>query len=78
MEQFADLVETVVRYAQTMTWRGNSPCVRLVSQPYFRGVRLTKAEMRQLEKQIQRQSYIGPNNEFDLGRWFVYIPTQAP
>ncbi len=37
-----DSVETVVQFAQTMTWKGKAPVVRLLTTIYHRGVRLTK------------------------------------
>ncbi len=37
-----DSVETVVKFAQTMTWKGKPPVVRVLTTIYHTGVRLTK------------------------------------
>lgn len=66
-----DAIETVVAYAQTMTWKGIPPGVELVTTPYKSGVQLTKQAMHKVEKQLQR--YPG------LEKWFVdiYPPPNA-
>jgi len=58
-------VETVVKFAQTMTWKGKAPVVRLLTTTYPTGVRLTKKAMAQVETHVQR--LIG------LERWFLDI-----
>jgi transposase len=60
-----DTVETVIKFAQTMTWKGNPPVVRLLTTIYYTGVRLTKRAMAEVETHVQR--LIG------LERWFVDI-----
>ena len=60
-----DSCETVIRFAQTLTFRGRQPLVRLVSTVYHTGVRLTQIEMTRLEQRFQRL----PN----LPKWFVRI-----
>jgi hypothetical protein len=60
-----DDISTVVNFAQTMTWKGNHPTVKLVTEIYQTGVRLTKQEMAEVENQIQRLP--------KLGKWFVEI-----
>jgi hypothetical protein len=60
-----DSIETVVAYAQTMTWKGVQPVVELVTTPYKSGVKLTKQAMTKVEKQLQRQA--------GLEKWFVDI-----
>jgi transposase len=60
-----DTVETVVKFAQTMTWKGKPPVVRLLTTIYSTGVRLTKQAMAEVETHVQR--LIG------LERWFVDI-----
>jgi hypothetical protein len=60
-----DEVETVVNFAQTMTWKGKNPVVKLTHQTYDKGVKLTLSEMEQVESQIQRFC--------ELGKWFVDI-----
>ena len=64
-----DEIQTVVNFAQTMTWRGKHPEVKLVSQTYQTGIKLTPNEMTQVESQIERFS--------ELGRWFVDISCAA-
>jgi hypothetical protein len=61
-----DSIQTVVHFAQTMTWKGNAPVVRLLTTTYQTGVRLTKKAMAEVEKHLQRLS--------GLERWFVKIP----
>jgi transposase len=65
-----DTVETVVKFAQTMTWKGKAPVVRLLTTTYPTGVRLTKKAMAEVETHIQR--LIG------LERWFVNISCALP
>ena len=60
-----DTVETVVKFAQTMTWKGKAPVVRLLTTIYHTGVRLTKQAMAEVETHVQRLS--------GLERWFVDI-----
>jgi len=61
-----DEVETVLHFAETMTWNGKHPVVHLTNKPYATGVRLTRQEMEKLEDQIQRLP--------GLEKWFVDIP----
>ncbi len=61
-----DSIETVVKFAQTMKWKGKPPVVRLLTNIYHTGVRLTKKAMTQVETHVQR--LIG------LERWFLDIP----
>lgn len=65
-----DSVETVVQFAQTMTWKGKHPVVSLVTNTYKTGVRLTKRAMVQVETHIQRLH--------GLERWFVNISSTTP
>lgn len=66
-----DTIETVVKFAQTMRWKGNSPVVRLLTTLYHTGVRLTKKAMAQVETHVQRLT--------GLERWFIDIPcTPSP
>lgn len=60
-----DSLEAVVGYAQTMTWKGHSPTIRVINQVYHTGVRLTQALMAEVEKQLARFE--------SLGRWFIDI-----
>jgi hypothetical protein len=65
-----DSVETVRRFAQTMTWHGHRPLVQLVEKTYQTGVRLTQKAMTELEKRFKRL----PN----LEKWFVRIAPLPP
>lgn len=58
-------LQTVVGFAQSMTWRGHSPIVEIVNQTYDTGRRLTQSLMRQVQTQLSRFS--------SLGRWFIDI-----
>ena len=49
-----DSVEAVVKFAETMTWKGHRPVVRLATTPYRTGVRLTKEAMEEVETEIRR------------------------
>ena len=60
-----DEVQTVLNFAQSMTWKGQHPVVRLVETVYQTGVRLTQDAMQALEAQIQRFP--------KLSKWFVDI-----
>ena len=61
-----DCVETVLRFAQSLSWKGKHPVVQLVSGIYQKGVKLTKQAMSVLERRIRRLP--------GLERWFVDIP----
>ncbi|HEX7594621.1 MAG TPA: ISAzo13 family transposase [Anaerolineae bacterium] len=61
-----DSVDTVLRYAQTWTWKGKQAAVELINGIYQTGVKLTKAAMAVYERRIKR--FPG------LERWFVDIP----
>jgi len=60
-----DSVETVLKFASSMTWKGKHPTVELISTPYPLGVRLTQKAMAILETQVNRLP--------DLRKWFVQI-----
>jgi hypothetical protein len=61
-----DTVPTALRFAQTMTWKGKQPMVALIDKAYSKGVRLTKQEMEEYERQIERLP--------GLDKWFVTFP----
>jgi len=46
--------KTMLAWAQTMTWKGLQPIVELTHQVYRRGVKLSKAAMRQVEQRLER------------------------
>ncbi len=60
-----DSVETVLRFAETMTWKGHHPVVELVTTVYPRGVALPKEAMAAVEAQLTRLA--------GLEKWFVDI-----
>ena len=64
-------VETVIAFAQSMTWKGVRPLVDLVTTTYKTGVKLTKEAMAALETQVERLP--------ELEKWFVDIvpPTRS-
>jgi hypothetical protein len=48
-----DTVETVLHFAETLTFKGQQPVVTLVETVYKTGVKLTQQAMAQLEQQIK-------------------------
>lgn len=67
-----DALDTVLRFARTMTWKGNAPAVALVTTTYPSGVTLTQEAMAAVEAQLTRLP--------GLEKWFVDIngPALAP
>ena len=63
-----DTVETVLQFAASMTWKGKSPQVDLVTKTYPKGVCLTEEAMQVLETQVIRLQ--------GLEKWFVDIPCE--
>jgi hypothetical protein len=57
--------EAVLGWAQTMTWKGISPMVRLLETVYAKGVRLSRKVMQRFESRLCR---LPP-----LGKWSVVI-----
>jgi hypothetical protein len=65
-----DTVDTLLRFAETMTWKGVRPVVECVTTTYKTGVKLTKAAMAAVEAQVARLP--------QLERWFVdIVPSMA-
>lgn len=62
-------VDTAVRFAQTMTWNGKHPLVKLITKSYAKGVGLTTKEMKELEQHLERLP--------GLEKWFVDVPLVA-
>jgi len=60
-----DALDTVLRFAATMTWKGGRPTVTPVTTVYARGVTLTKDAMAAVEARLSRHP--------TLGKWFVTI-----
>ncbi len=65
-----DTVETVIQFAQTMTWKGKAPVVKLLTATYQTGVRLTRQAMTKVEAHLERLN--------GLERWFVKIACAPP
>lgn len=64
-------IDTVLRWAQSMTWRKVSPIVRLIEGVYERGVRLSRAAFRPIAQRLHRPCE-------DLAKWSVTItPTNG-
>jgi hypothetical protein len=61
-----DSIGAVVRFAESMTWKGKHPVVSVVETKYATGVRLKPEEMKALEKKVIRLP--------TLEKWFVEIP----
>jgi len=58
-------IETVLGFAQSMTWRGHAPTVQLIDTVYQTGIRLTQDAMAVVESCVHRLD--------GLQRWFVDI-----
>jgi len=65
-----DSVDTVLRFAATMTWKGRHPLVASITRVYRTGVSLLKDAMAAVEVQMERLP--------KLGKWFVTIPPALP
>ncbi len=50
---FGDL-ETLLRWAQSMTWKGINPIVHLNDKTYKKGVSLSKRDMADVERRLER------------------------
>jgi transposase len=51
-------VNTMLGWAKSMTWKGEHPLITLNEQEYKKGIKLTKKEMKQLEKRLTRNPYL--------------------
>lgn len=60
-----DSVDVVLRFAQTMKWKGTLPVVKLVKGVYETGKKLSQKAMSVLEQRFEREP--------ELGKWFVTI-----
>jgi len=58
-------VETMLKWAQSMTWKGIQPIVKLNQKSYPKGISLTKIEMQRIEKRLKRNP--------DLPKWDILI-----
>jgi transposase len=64
-----ETVETVLKFAQNLSFKGKNPVVRLIKKVYSKGVKLTRRAMAEIESCISRF----PN----LKKWFVEIFPQS-
>jgi hypothetical protein len=58
-------VETMLQWAQSMTWKGIHPLVKLNQKSYLKGISLSKTEMQRIEKRLERNP--------DLPKWDILI-----
>lgn len=65
-----DSLTAVLGFAQTMTWKQQTPIVRFVKKVYQTGVKLTQKAMNLLEKRFERLA--------GLEKWFVTIRPLSP
>jgi hypothetical protein len=63
-------VDTMLAWAQRMTWKGCPPVVELSHKEYPRGVTLNKKAMRAVEDRLERHS--------ELPKWDILICPAAP
>lgn len=70
---FSAASNLALNFAKNMTWNGKYPVVKLVTQTYELGVKLTKEAMSTLENQIKRLTDSSHETFPDLGKWFIDI-----
>jgi Rhodopirellula transposase DDE domain len=58
-------INTMLKWAQSMTWKGIHPIVKLNQQTYSKGISLTKVDMRGIEKRLKRNP--------ELPKWDILI-----
>lgn len=58
-------VETALKWASTMTWRGVKPIIELVEGVYERGVTLSRTEFRPVQERLERSE--------NLKKWSLKI-----
>ena len=63
-----DSIEAVVGFAESMTWKGKHPVVRVVETTYAKGVRLKPEEMKALESEVVRRPALEKVVRGDPGR----------
>ena len=52
-----------------MTWKGKHPIVKLITETYEKGVKLTKKALEKIERLTESTNQDFPN----LGQWFIDI-----
>jgi len=60
-----DSIDTVLNFAQTLTWKKRHPVIQWITKNYQTGVRLTQKAMTLLEQRLERLPH--------LPKWFVHI-----
>lgn len=63
-------VDTMLGWAQSMTWKGRSPVVEITHKEYLRGITLNKKAMRAVEERLERHP--------TLPKWDILIRSAAP
>jgi transposase len=63
-------VDTLLAWAQSMTWKGCPPVVELTHKEYPRGVTLNKKAMRAVEDRLERHP--------ELPKWDIFIRPATP
>lgn len=63
-------VETMLKWAKSMTWKGLQPAVHLSQKVYEKGISLSKRVMRSIEQRLERHP--------DLPKWDVVIRPMTP
>ena len=58
-------INMMLKWAQSMTWKGIHPIVKLNQQTYSKGISLTKVDMRGIEKRLKRNP--------ELPKWDILI-----
>ena len=53
-------IDTALAWASTMTWKGISPIVRLLTKTYERGVKVAKKAYRSITQRLQRHDTLSP------------------
>lgn len=56
--ELLDSVDKVLGMCRTMSWKGKSPVVKMITNVYEKGVKLTKKAMAELEKVVVRKPQI--------------------
>ena len=62
--------DTMLAWAQSMTWKGHAPIVDITHKEYLRGVTLNKKAMRAVEARLERHP--------KLPKWDILIRPAAP
>ena len=58
-------VQTMLAWAQSMTWKGIHPIVKLNTKTYLKGISLAKTAMREIEHRLERNP--------ELPKWDILI-----